>query len=460
MREGVLAALSALFGAFFVYDSAHSSHSAPMVVEAVAGALAVLGLVLFRRTHPVALMLVLMPFAILLAAPMGFTPIVLFTIGVHRPWRVSVAVAALHAVMVAVLYWLAFGLTREYVEAVAFLVPLHVSVVAIAMLIRSQRQLVSSWAERARQAEEGQRLRVEQARYAERERIAREMHDVLAHRLSLLAVHAGALEVRRGAETAEREAAAVIRRCAYDALEDLRLVIGMVRAPEGTAADRPPPTLGDIPALVAESRAAGAQIGLEWDGGDGVPEPVGRHAYRIVQEALTNARKHAPGAPVRVAISGCADRGLDVQVANTLTPDGGDAPVAAPLGVGNPRAAAGIAQAEGDSPATEADSSAPAASVPTAAVGSFGRGALTFWAGKGGPAAGMTSLGGLAGVPGGGVDIPRGTAGIPEGRASIPGAGAGLAGLHERVELVGGRLEHGPTGGGEFHLRAWLPWPA
>ena len=204
-------------------------------------------------------------------------------------------------------------------------------------------------------------MRVEQARLAERERIAREMHDVLAHRLSLLAVHAGALEVRRAASTGERDAAGVIRRCAYDALEDLRQVIGMLREQPGE--DRPQPTLGDVPALVEQSRAAGTAVDLDLAGGAGVPDAVGRHAYRIVQEALTNARKHAPGSPVRVAVRGRAEDGLVVEVGNALVPGG-----------------------------------------------------------------------------------------------SLPGAGAGLAGLRERVQLAGGRLEHGPTPGGEFRLRAWLPW--
>jgi signal transduction histidine kinase len=158
----------------------------------------------------------------------------------------------------------------------------------------------------------------EEARHTERERIAREMHDVLAHRISLLAVHAGALEVRPTASDDERQAAGVIRQCAYEALEDLRAVLGALRADGSTVDDdRPQPTLADLPALVAESRRAGAQVTL-----DGTPPPVpdglGRHVYRIVQEALTNARKHAPGAPVRVRL-GAPPGGLEVEVTNPVT---------------------------------------------------------------------------------------------------------------------------------------------
>jgi signal transduction histidine kinase len=155
------------------------------------------------------------------------------------------------------------------------------------------------------------------------------MHDVLAHRISLLAVHAGALEVRRDAPAAERDAAGVIRRCAHDALEDLRQVIGMLR--DQPEEDRPQPTLGDVPDLVAQSREAGAAVDLSLADAPEVPAGVGRHAYRIVQEALTNARKHAPGAPVRVAVSGGAEQGLVVEVDNPLV-----------AGAGIPGAGAGL----------------------------------------------------------------------------------------------------------------------
>ena len=121
------------------------------------------------------------------------------------------------------------------------------------------------------------------------------MHDVLAHRISLLSLHAGALEYRPDAPPAEIEATAgVVREAAAAALEELRDVIGVLR--EGRGEARPPqPTLAELPALIEESRAAG-----DADRGGAGPARrrvrlVGRTAYRIVQEGLTNARKHAPG---------------------------------------------------------------------------------------------------------------------------------------------------------------------
>jgi signal transduction histidine kinase len=205
---------------------------------------------------------------------------------------------------------------------------LYAVLVVSGMLIRSRRQLVRSLQDRARQAEEGQRLRVEEARHLERERLAREMHDVLAHRISLLAVHAGALEFRPGASAEEARAAGVIRQCAYEAMEDLREVIGVLREEPGAAdPERPQPTLTDLPGLIEQSRLAGATVTLDDRNGElpAVPARIGRHAYRIVQEGLTNARKHAAATHVRVTVAGAPGAELTIEVANPLPLTGADA---------------------------------------------------------------------------------------------------------------------------------------
>ena len=173
------------------------------------------------------------------------------------------------------------------------------------LFARTRRELVASLQERARRLESEQLLRVEQARDAERRRIAREMHDVLAHRLSLLSLHAGALEFRRDASPEEvAEAAGVIRASGQAALEELRAVIGVLREEDGRPGpEAPQPTLAQIPALLEESRAAGMDVRWEERAAtDVVPSAVGRTAFRVLQEALTNARKHARGAPVTVSL--------------------------------------------------------------------------------------------------------------------------------------------------------------
>jgi signal transduction histidine kinase len=179
-------------------------------------------------------------------------------------------------------------------------------VIGWGLLARVGRQHVLELRERTTRMEAEQRLRLEQARDAERRRIAREMHDVLAHRVSLLALHAGALEFRRDASPEEvAEAAGVIRANAQSALEELRQVIGVLRdGSEGDAPEPPQPTLADVPALVEESRAAGMRVRCKLVVPEVVPAALGRTVYRIVQEGLTNARKHAPAAAVDVTITG------------------------------------------------------------------------------------------------------------------------------------------------------------
>jgi signal transduction histidine kinase len=210
-----------------------------------------------------------------------------------------------------------------------------------------------------------------QARDGERTRIAREMHDVLAHSISLISLHAGALEVRPDAPPHEiSRAAGVVRASAHRALEDLREVIYVLRAePDGGDGHRPQPTIGDVAELVGASRDAGTAVEFDQRAdAASLPIATGRNVYRIVQEALTNARKHAPLAAVQATIDGGPGDGLTVEVVSRRP----------------------IAQL---------------------------------------------------------------------GRDEIPGAGAGLVGLSERVELAGGRLEHGRTAAGDYRLWAWLPWP-
>ena len=196
---------------------------------------------------------------------------------------------------------------------------------------QARRALVMSLEERARRAEEDQAHRIEEARRGERTKIAREMHDVLAHRLTLLAAYAGALEFRPDAPPDEvARASAVIREGAHQALEELREVIGVLREdPTDDERDRPQPTLSDLPRLLTESRAAGTPVRLDdrLAGAGTVPDVLGRTVYRVVQEALTNARKHAPGQEVTVLLAGEAGRRLLVVVTN---PTKGDGPARVP----------------------------------------------------------------------------------------------------------------------------------
>jgi signal transduction histidine kinase len=195
-------------------------------------------------------------------------------------------------------------------------------------LTQARRALVASLRERARRAEAEQGRRVAEARVNERARIAREMHDVLAHRLSLVATYAGALEYRPDSPPEQlARAAGVVRAGVHQALDELREVISVLRyeeTPDDDQADqRPQPGLDSIPRLVQESRDAGERVLVDNRMADGTVVPVvaGRAAYRVVQEGLTNARKHAAGQPVRVVLDGKPGTMLVIDIHNPLPGD-------------------------------------------------------------------------------------------------------------------------------------------
>lgn len=221
---------------------------------------------------------------------------------------------------------------------VAFIALFYGVVVLIGWNAGSRRELVASWRRQAETAGSEQAARVAQAQLAERARIAREMHDVLAHRLSLVAMHAGVLAHRPDLSEQERaEAAEVVRAGAHQALEELREVLGVLRddageLEPGRSVEAPQPGLSGIPSLVAEVTSSGQEVRLRadedlWPRSVTLPASTGRHAYRVVQEALTNARRHAPGRTVTVRIGGRAGEGLTIEVSNpTTSTDGGTLP--------------------------------------------------------------------------------------------------------------------------------------
>jgi signal transduction histidine kinase len=163
-------------------------------------------------------------------------------------------------------------------------------------------------------------LRDEVARQEERSRIAHEMHDVLGHRLSLLSLQAGALEVT-APETAG-DAARTVRSTAKQSLEDLRQVIGVLRDGRDFQLHGPVPTLADLPTLVAETRQAGVPVNLTLmlDQAYAAPEPLGMAVYRIVQESLTNVLRHAPGTQADVVVRGGPGAGVTLEIVNPLRP--------------------------------------------------------------------------------------------------------------------------------------------
>ena len=189
--------------------------------------------------------------------------------------------------------------------------------VAAGMAIGARRVEVRSLRDRAESAEREQTARAAQARAMERNRIAREMHDVLAHRISLVAMQAGVLD-HRGDLTAEENRVLVraIADGSHQALEELRDVLGVLRADPGRP-EPPQPSLDRIPDLVADARTSGLDVTLTTTVTGTPSDAVGRTCYRIVQEGLTNAAKHASGAHVHITLEGTAGGRLDVSVRNS-----------------------------------------------------------------------------------------------------------------------------------------------
>nr|CTQ93190.1 two-component sensor kinase [Kibdelosporangium sp. MJ126-NF4] len=279
-------------------------------VDQVLGVLAC-GTIWIRRRWPVQIALSLLAVSTFTELTGGAMIVALFTVAVHRPPKISIPVFLVSLVSSAV-----FVLVRPETGEMTTMLVLAVTVQGVAqgwgMVVYHRRQLIISLRDRATRAETEAQLRAHQVR----EEIAREMHDVLGHRLSLLSVHAGALEYNPAAPTGDiARAAKVIRESAHQALQDLREVIGVLRAPVG---ELPQPTLADVATLVTESRRAGMKVQLRQDLRGTVPDLLGLTSYRVVQEGLTNARKHAPGADVRVVLSGEPEQGMTVEVVNTL----------------------------------------------------------------------------------------------------------------------------------------------
>ena len=278
----------------------------------------------------------------------------------------------------------------------------------LGMYMGERRVALLAWVDRAERAEREQTLIADAAVAEERRRIAGEMHDVVSHRVSLMVVHANALQYVSGDPDAAKQASTTIATAGRQALDELREMIGVLRrpqredeqrtpaaqppsqavetgaAPQAPEADRGPAAgngsevgeavLARLPELVNSSRSAGLPVELRTAGEPHrLPESTERAAYRIIQEALTNVHKHAPGAETEVTV---AYRGETVRV-----------------GVRN---------------------SAPSAE--------------------------------RAG---------EGTA--SDGEPLLPSGGHGLIGLRERVRLAGGTIETGQRRGGGFAVEAELP---
>ncbi|MGO1975452.1 MAG: sensor histidine kinase [Propionibacteriaceae bacterium] len=301
-----LAALGYGFGWALYLQSLPQVSGWHLALDQVLGLAACL-LLWLRRRRPMLVAAMIIPMSAYGDLADGAMVVALFTVAIHCRARTTAVVAAANLLVLGGYIWI-----RSLIDPpqhgdlsgwLGYTLVLHAASIGWGLFIRKRRQLVLSLEERAERAERVARLQAAQAQHLAREEIAREMHDVLGHRLSLLSVHAGALAYRdRAADPETAESVRVIRDSAHQALQDLREVIGVLRSPLG---ELPQPTLDDVGELITESRRAGMRIADVIDVVGDPPGGIGRTAYRVVQEGLTNVRKHAEGEPqVEVRLMG------------------------------------------------------------------------------------------------------------------------------------------------------------
>ncbi|BFV56448.1 histidine kinase [Kitasatospora sp. CMC57] len=281
---------------------------------------------LVRRRWPVAVFVLTMPAALtsyVLLAPL----IALFTLAERYRNRPALAACAvLFGVSSAVsLPVESFGdpsaaatsgffITAPTVLITAgYLIALAAAPVILGQLVQTRRDLAKRLADLQEAQEHQRELHAQTVLARERAQLAREMHDVVSHQVSLIAVHAGALQVTTS-DPAAKDAGRTIRTLSVTTLDELRHMVTLLRASGGNSAElAPQPTLAEFAQLIANS---GIDVRVEGEPPEDASAPVQRTVYRIIQEALTNIRKHAPGASTVIDIH-CSGRGLDITVTNT-----------------------------------------------------------------------------------------------------------------------------------------------
>lgn len=354
-----------------------------------------------RRRFPLLVFLFTLPG--LYIGYIWFAPMIgLYTLAVRRPGRARLGICA---VLLIAAHFFPYPITdfelTVYRENTLVLIDACVTSaapIALGLLVRTRQELASRVEDLTRSLRREDRLLADRVKTTERARLAREMHDVVAHQVSLISLQAGAVQVSTE-DPAARAGARTIRELSVRTLEELRHMVGVLRADGGEAAEAhrlaPQPDLTELPRLIEMSALDVTYEGAVAAGTSGT-KTVERAAFRTVQEALTNIRKHAPGARVRVRVD----------------------------------------------------------PVDTVRGESSGRGEDSGRAGGSGRAEESRAAHGLR------VEIrngpPDATATVP----ALPGGGHGLVGLRERAQSLGGTLEARHTSDGGFVVRAEFPYGA
>ncbi len=295
----------------YVSNSTQRAAQVPLPVAVAIGAVLALGVVVLRRRAPI----LALALPTLIGTWFGVGYVLSLLAGYHvgyrvqKAWKVVLA-TLLVGMLPTVLEWLLVirHLGPEYNLGMIMVFTVIFAAVP-AMIGRYARQRVAlneaGW-EQARRLEREHEMVVEQTKLRERSRIAQDMHDSLGHELSLIALQAGALELDPELPDRQHETAKLLRTTTADAVNRLHEIVGVLRdttdpAPTGPAAE-------GVSALVDRAAASGVAVTYEDSGGDRALSPMtDRAIYRVVQESLTNATKHAPGTDVTVRLHYNAD---------------------------------------------------------------------------------------------------------------------------------------------------------
>ena len=291
----------------------------PSVVSACS---VVLGLTLVvRRVHPVGLAVFALVFSTVTGAGVFAALVVLYSLAAYTASRRTVLTIAVLTYAAGLAFPSPTAATENFAAQAVFGVAFVAVPVLLGLYMGARKQLLASLQERAARLEREQHLLAERARGEERTRIAREMHDVVANRISVMVVHAGALRAIAGRDPVRAaETAGVIGDMGRQALEELRHVIGVLRQGEEVLPQEAV-TLAHVRELVGQSGAAGLRVDLAVRGEERpMPSAVGWTLYRLVQEALTNVHKHAGAADTRVAL-GLLPEAIEIEVVNAPPTD-------------------------------------------------------------------------------------------------------------------------------------------
>ena len=335
---GVVAALLVIGAVIAVSTTNEFPRLIPARIPYYLLVLVPLATLLARRRYPLvsfAVILVSLVLETLLHTVEAAVPLLLvgvYTIAYRVDWRISLPSAAGTLVLLISASAIARGGGPPAQQAVSAMVTIA-GAFLVGLYVRTRVSYIESLQLRTEQLDRERELLADRAVAEERVRIARELHDVVAHHLSLITVQAGALEVQLPPGDPARETAVSMARSGRKAMDEMRLMLGVLRLGAAAQPERTPqPGIVDIPQLVETARAGGLDVRLEYAGGSHhIPPGIDLSAYRIVQEALTNVLRHAGPAHCTVTVRCALDR-LEV----SITDDGkGGAAGESPSGIGH-----------------------------------------------------------------------------------------------------------------------------